>query len=132
MDARSFCLNAISSRARPTVSTTKRIRPSPTAPPAYPRTQAERWISWRRPMRSIRWRRWKARATGVSRYGQNFGNLNMADAKVYVSKLARSEKDQLEAFEGFIRANGLADELQRLDWAAFASRYNGPGYAAMR
>ena len=43
---------------------------------------------------------------------------------------ARSEKDQLEAFEGFVRANGLADELQRKDWAGFASRYNGPGYAA--
>ncbi len=56
----------------------------------------------------------------------------MANAHDYVSKLARSEKDQLEAFEGFVRANGLADELQRKDWAAFASRYNGPGYAANR
>jgi hypothetical protein len=47
-----------------------------------------------------------------------------------VAKLARSERDQLEAFEGFVRANGLADELQRKDWTGFASRYNGPGYAA--
>jgi hypothetical protein len=56
----------------------------------------------------------------------------MANAHEYVAKLARSEKDQLDAFIGFVRSNGLADELQRLDWAGFASRYNGPGYAANR
>jgi hypothetical protein len=62
--------------------------------------------------------------------GQNYPNLSMANAHEYVSKLARTERDQLEAFEGFIRANSLADELQRKDWTGFASRYNGPGYAA--
>ncbi len=30
---------------------------------------------------------------------------------------------------GFILGNGLGDELQRLDWAGFARRYNGPQYA---
>jgi hypothetical protein len=62
--------------------------------------------------------------------GQNFPNLGMANAHQYVSKLAKSEKDQLEAFEGFVVANNLKDELQRKDWAGFARGYNGPGYAA--
>ena len=61
--------------------------------------------------------------------GQNFGNLGMADAATYVSKMAKSEKDQLEAFEGFVTANNLKDELQRKDWAGFARSYNGPNYA---
>jgi hypothetical protein len=30
----------------------------------------------------------------------------------------------------FIKANQLADPLRRHDWAAFARRYNGPGYTA--
>ena len=38
----------------------------------------------------------------------------------------------MAAFAAFVRANNLADELQRRDWAGFASRYNGPGYAANR
>lgn len=61
--------------------------------------------------------------------GQNFSNLGMANAHDYVAKLARSERDQLEAFEGFIRANNLSDELRDKRWADFARRYNGPSYA---
>jgi hypothetical protein len=100
-------------------------------PGGYPRTQAERWdqlalaysLDPEAALQSASYGRFQV-------LGQNFPNLSMANAHEYVSKLARSEKDQLEAFEGFVRANGLADELQRLDWAGFASRYNGPGYAA--
>lgn len=61
--------------------------------------------------------------------GQHYAQLGLSDAHQYVTRLARSERDQLEAFEAFIRASGLADELQRGDWTGFASRYNGPGYA---
>lgn len=99
-------------------------------PGGYPRTQAERWdqltlaysLDPEAALQSASYGRFQV-------LGQNYPNLGMANAHEYVSKLARSEKDQLEAFEGFVRANGLADELQRLDWAGFASRYNGPGYA---
>jgi hypothetical protein len=97
----------------------------------YPRTQAERWAQLEQAyaldpeaaLQSASYGRFQV-------LGQNFPNLSMANAHEYVTKLARSERDQLEAFEGFVRANGLADELQRKDWAGFASRYNGPGYAA--
>jgi hypothetical protein len=100
-------------------------------PGGYPRTQAERWgqlelaysLDPEAALQSASYGRFQV-------LGQNFANLGMANAHEYVSKLAKSEKDQLEAFEGFVRANGLADELQRKDWAGFASRYNGPGYAA--
>ena len=65
--------------------------------------------------------------------GQNWYKYpDMRSVHGFVRKLARSEKDQLDAFENFIVTNKLADELQRLDWAGFASRYNGPGYRANR
>lgn len=100
-------------------------------PGGYPRSQADRWaqlteaysLDPEAALQSASYGRFQV-------LGQNFPNLQMANAHDYVAKLARSEKDQLEAFEGFIRANNLADELQRKDWTGFASRYNGPGYAA--
>lgn len=100
-------------------------------PGGYPRTQAERWaqlteayaLDAEAALASASYGRFQV-------LGQNYPNLSMANAHEYVSKIARSERDQLEAFEGFIRANSLADELQRKDWTGFASRYNGPGYAA--
>ncbi|MEZ5996182.1 MAG: N-acetylmuramidase family protein [Hyphomonadaceae bacterium] len=102
-------------------------------PGGYPRTQAERWAQLEQayalnPAAALE-------SASYGRFqvlGQNYPNLGLTNAHEYVSKLARSERDQLEVFEGFVRANGLVDELQRKDWAAFASRYNGPGYAANR
>ncbi len=101
------------------------------SPGGYPRSQADRWaqleeayaLAPEEALQSASYGRFQV-------LGQNYPNLGMANAHEYVAKLARSEKDQLDAFEGFVRANGLADELQRKDWAGFASRYNGPGYAA--
>jgi hypothetical protein len=100
-------------------------------PGGYPRTQAERWTQLEQAYALAPEEALQSASYGRFQVlGQNFSNLGMANAHDYVAKLARSEKDQLEAFEGFVRANGLADELQRKDWAGFASRYNGPGYAA--
>jgi len=101
------------------------------SPGGYPRTQAERWTQLEQAYALAPEEALQSASYGRFQVlGQNYPNLGMANAHEYVSKLARSEKDQLEAFEGFVRANGLADELQRKDWAGFASRYNGPGYAA--
>lgn len=100
-------------------------------PGGYPRTQAERWTQLEQAYALAPEEALQSASYGRFQVlGQNFPNLGMANAHDYVAKLSRSEKDQLEAFEGFVRANGLADELQRKDWAGFASRYNGPGYAA--
>jgi len=100
-------------------------------PGGYPRSQADRWAQLEEAyaldpeaaLQSASYGRFQV-------LGQNFSNLGLPNAHAYVSKISRSERDQLEAFEGFVRANGLADELQRKDWTGFASRYNGPGYAA--
>ncbi len=100
-------------------------------PGGYPRSQADRWaqlaqayaLNPEAALQSASYGRFQV-------LGQNFANLGLPNAVAYVTKLAKSEKDQLDAFEGFVRANGLTDELQRKDWPGFASRYNGPGYAA--
>jgi len=48
----------------------------------------------------------------------------------FVAKMEASEGEQLALFCEFIRSMGLADELQRKDWASFARSYNGAGYAS--
>lgn len=100
-------------------------------PGGYPRTQAERWAQLTQAYALAPEAALESASYGRFQVlGQNYGNLSLSKASDYVAKLAKSERDQLEAFEGFVRANGLVDELQRKDWAGFASRYNGPGYAA--
>jgi hypothetical protein len=47
----------------------------------------------------------------------------------YKDGMCRSEGEQLQAFCRYIKAAGLADELQSRDWPAFARQYNGPAYA---
>jgi hypothetical protein len=39
---------------------------------------------------------------------------------------------QVESMLRFVKKNNLKDKLNLRDWAGFASRYNGPGYAANR
>lgn len=46
----------------------------------------------------------------------------------FINAMYRSEGDHLDAFIGYVIGRGLADELQRKDWAGFALGYNGPGY----
>lgn len=100
------------------------------APGGYPRTQAERWAQL-----ELAYSLDPVAALSSASYGrfqvlgQNYTNLGFENPHDYIVKLARSERDQLEAFEGFLRAYGLVDELQRRDWAGFARLYNGPNYA---
>lgn len=96
----------------------------------YPPTQAERWAQMAEAYALDPEAALKSASYGRFQVlGRNFTDLGMANAHAYVSKLAKSEKDQLEAFEGFIKANNLKDELQRKDWAGFARGYNGPNFA---
>ena len=60
--------------------------------------------------------------------GDNFGVAGFADVESFVRAMCRSETDQLRAFIGFVRGNGLAEALQRHDWEGFARAYNGPGF----
>jgi hypothetical protein len=62
--------------------------------------------------------------------GANFqaaGYTNVAD---FVTAMMLSESKHLAAFVSFIAANpGMLTALKALNWASFASQYNGPGYA---
>lgn len=99
----------------------------------YPATQVGRWrqlaeayaLHPEAALESTSWGRFQV-------LGQNFVTLNMGDAATYVRKLARSERDQLDAFEAFIVANDLAQHLRTRNWPAFARRYNGADYARNR
>jgi len=55
------------------------------------------------------------------------GHLTVRD---FVNAMAEGEDQQLRAFVAYMRSTGLAEPLRRQDWADFAKRYNGPGYAA--
>lgn len=100
-------------------------------PGGYPRTQADRWTQLAEayaldPEAALQ-------STSYGRFqvlGQNYPTLGMANAHQYVTKLSKSEKDQLEVFEGFVKFNHLETALQAKNWAQFAAGYNGPGYAA--
>lgn len=46
-----------------------------------------------------------------------------------VKAMYQSEGAQLDLMVGYIVKNGLGPALRDHDWAGFAQRYNGPGYA---
>ncbi|MFH5926700.1 N-acetylmuramidase domain-containing protein [Roseomonas xinghualingensis] len=61
--------------------------------------------------------------------GSNFGACGFDDVEAFVAAMSESEGRQLDAFVAFIIHEGLAPLLRARAWAAFARRYNGPGYA---
>jgi peptidoglycan hydrolase-like protein with peptidoglycan-binding domain len=60
--------------------------------------------------------------------GFHHASLGFDDVEDFVASMVSGEGAQLDAFVAFIRVNGLADELRRLDWAGFAAGYNGPAF----
>ena len=60
--------------------------------------------------------------------GFNFDKCGYASVEDFVNDMGTGEPAHLRAFVAFIRACGLADELQGQDWEDFARQYNGPGY----
>jgi uncharacterized protein (TIGR02594 family) len=62
--------------------------------------------------------------------GFNHKAAGFADVKSFAAAMQRSEGEQLKAFGQFIKSNPkMLEALREHDWAGFASRYNGPGYA---
>jgi len=55
-----------------------------------------------------------------------------SDAEEMVPQMMRSESERILAMASFMRATGVHAALQRRDWADFARRYNGPGFATDR
>lgn len=62
--------------------------------------------------------------------GFNWKTCGFPSVEAFVKEMSRSELAQLEIFARFIKATGMDKYLRKLDWAGFASRYNGPGYRA--
>ena len=61
--------------------------------------------------------------------GFNYAACGYQTLQSFINAMYRSERGQLEAFVGFMRSQGLVQFVRRKDWAGFARRYNGPGYA---
>lgn len=61
--------------------------------------------------------------------GANYKACGFATVNDFVAAMEKSEGDQLKAFVGFVKSNKLDGYLRKLNWAAFAKGYNGPGYA---
>lgn len=64
--------------------------------------------------------------------GFHWKKLGYASVEDFYCKMNESEGSQLDAFIRYIQVFGLADELQRKDWAGFALAYNGPKYQINR
>ncbi len=61
--------------------------------------------------------------------GFNWKICGCKDIHEFVERMSRSELEQLELFAAFIKHLGYDKYLRNKNWAAFASRYNGPSYA---
>ena len=64
--------------------------------------------------------------------GFNWKACGYKSLQAFINAMYRGVDGHLEAFLGYIKTRGLADELQRLDWAGFAYGYNGEGYKVNR
>lgn len=61
--------------------------------------------------------------------GANHAICGFTTVQAFVNTMCGSANQQLAVFTAFVMTNGLADELQRKDWPAFARQYNGRRYA---
>lgn len=62
--------------------------------------------------------------------GYHWKSIGYATLQGFINAMYASEAAHLVAFIRFIKADPvLVRALKALDWAAFARRYNGPGYA---
>lgn len=62
--------------------------------------------------------------------GFHYESLGYGSVTEFVAAMQLHEGKHLEAFGKFLEANGLVPLLKARNWAGFARRYNGPGYAA--
>lgn len=60
--------------------------------------------------------------------GFNFAIAGFVSVEDFYKAMQVSEGEQLTAFCNYVKGNSLDDELRNRKWAAFALRYNGPGY----
>lgn len=61
--------------------------------------------------------------------GFNHNFCGCKDVFDFVHKMSESHEKQLELMYYFMNNSGCLKELKEKDWAGFAKKYNGPGYA---
>lgn len=61
--------------------------------------------------------------------GFNHNLCGCKDVFDFVHKMSESHEKQLELMYYFMNNSGCLKELKERDWAGFAKKYNGPGYA---
>lgn len=61
--------------------------------------------------------------------GFNHNLCGCQDVFDFVHKMSESHEKQLELMYYFMNNSGCLKELKEKDWAGFAKKYNGPGYA---
>ena len=61
--------------------------------------------------------------------GFNHNLCGCKDVFDFVHKMSESHEKQLELMYYFLNNSGCLKELKEKDWAGFAKKYNGPGYA---
>lgn len=64
--------------------------------------------------------------------GAHAKDLGYTSAEAMFNRACKGLEGQVELMIRFIKFNNLVDELQRLDWSAFARAYNGPAYRKNR
>ena len=62
--------------------------------------------------------------------GANHAQCGYSDVEAFVAAQHAGAEAQLEAFTRFISRRWYLEPLKARDWARFAQRYNGPGFAA--
>lgn len=61
--------------------------------------------------------------------GFNYSKCGCETLEEFVRLMSYSELEQLELFAAFIRNAGMLEDLKKKNWAGFARKYNGSGYA---
>lgn len=64
--------------------------------------------------------------------GFNFAACGCTSVVEFVNRASTDEREQLLQFVAFMKHERLAPLVRAQNWAAFAQRYNGPGYRANR
>lgn len=64
--------------------------------------------------------------------GFNWKRCGYESLQEFINAMYRSPSEHLTAFCRFMQSMGLADELQRKDWAGFARGFNGVSFASNR
>lgn len=95
----------------------------------YSKTGAGEWARLEQAMALDRTAALKSASWGLFQIlGSNFQAAGFASVDDFVATMKESEGAQLKAFSNFVRHEGMAVFLQKLQWANFAKRYNGPSY----